>query len=99
MIYLPRSRYVAVVGNNIRWNCTFGQMLPKISAVWWTILKNGHHSQFPDSGQKKYHGGAFKSISIEILNVTERNSGEYWCNGENTYGHSYVATQLVIGSK
>ncbi|XP_052077938.1 receptor-type tyrosine-protein phosphatase T-like isoform X2 [Mytilus californianus] len=76
----------------------FGQTLPKTTRVWWTKLHNGRFDIFPESDEKKYYGGAFKNLSLEIINATKSDSGEYRCNGQNTNGQNFVATQLMIGN-
>lgn len=100
MVYIPRSIYVAVVGIDIRLKCTFGQTLPKTTKVRWMKLNTRQHQNSLGSDAQKYEGGSMKSLSLEILSVTESDSGEYRCVGWNENGkNKFVDMQLMVGCK
>lgn len=98
MIYIPSSQYVAVVGADVLLKCTFGQTIPKTTTGWWTKFNNGLYKNLSGSDEHK-NQGSFQSLNLNIFSVTERDSGEYRCNGQNTNGQKFLATQLMIGSK
>ncbi|XP_063400008.1 inactive tyrosine-protein kinase 7-like [Mytilus trossulus] len=98
MIYLPSNQYVAVVGAVVRLKCTFGQTIPKTTAAWWTKFNNGLYMNLSGSDDQKYLG-SFQSIQLNLFSVTERDSGEYRCNGQTKNGQNFLATQLMIGNK
>ncbi|XP_063397974.1 receptor-type tyrosine-protein phosphatase alpha-like isoform X2 [Mytilus trossulus] len=99
MMYIPTSTYPAKIGGNILLKCTVRQTLPQTTEVWWTLVNSRGRQVLQGSEGQKYQGGTLTNPSLKILNVTERDSGEYKCHGKNKHGETSVATQLITGNK
>ncbi|XP_037039189.1 hemicentin-1-like isoform X2 [Bradysia coprophila] len=85
------------LGDDVKVHCQCGLCMPLTEFNWFFNEQQNSHNIF--IGQHLAMGEIGNNsarLDLEILNVTERNSGEYICRFKNDYGYDEIVVRVEV---
>ncbi|VDI60366.1 Hypothetical predicted protein [Mytilus galloprovincialis] len=98
-VHIPQSSYDGIFGQSVTLVCMVTSQLP-LTGVTWTNQNGGSVSTIdPDNSANRYSDGNIDSPSLIILNVTQNDTGTYFCSASNKVDtRSSGAITLIVHS-